>query len=103
MDGGSRPTVAVIGAGGSGRAVGRGVRRAGYDFTIFEKASEVGGTWRDNRYSGLRIDVPSPLYTFAGYRPPGWRRCMPDQAEILDYHRDVAARNGLREHIRFDC
>jgi cation diffusion facilitator CzcD-associated flavoprotein CzcO len=103
MDGGSRPTVAVIGAGVSGLAMGLRLRRAGYDFTIFEKASEVGGTWRDNRYPGLTIDVPSPLYTFAGYRHRGWRRWMPDQAEILDYHRDVASRNGLREHIRFDC
>src|SRR3954451_13338590 len=100
---GMRGSVAVIGAGVSGLAMGLRLRRAGYDFTIFEKASEVGGTWRDNRYPGLTIDVPSPLYTFAGYRHPGWRRWMPDQAEILDYHRDVAARNGLREHIRFDC
>ena len=27
---------------------------------------------------------------------------MPDHREILDYHRDVATRTGLREHIRFD-
>src|SRR3954452_8686714 len=99
---GARPTVAVIGAGVSGLAMGLRLRRAGYDFTIFEKASEVGGTWRDNRYPGLTIDVPSPLYTFAGHRHPGWRRWMPDQLEILDYHRAVATRTGLREHIRFD-
>src|SRR3954463_6829847 len=99
---GARPTVAVIGAGVSGLAMGLRLRRAGYDFTIFEKASEVGGTWRDNRYPGLTIDVPSPLYTFAGHRHPGWRRWMPDQLETPHYHRAVATRTGLREHIRFD-
>ncbi|MEA2172301.1 MAG: hypothetical protein QOF76_5601, partial [Solirubrobacteraceae bacterium] len=83
-------------------AMGLRLMAAGIPFTIFEKGPEVGGTWRDNRYPGLSIDVPSPLYTFAGHRHPGWQRWMPDQPEILDYHRDVATRTGLREHIRFD-
>jgi cation diffusion facilitator CzcD-associated flavoprotein CzcO len=95
-------TVAVIGAGVSGMAMGLRLQAAGVPFTIFEKGPEVGGTWRDNRYPGLSIDVPSPLYTFAGHRHPGWRRWMPDQQEILDYHADVATRSGLREHIRFE-
>src|SRR3954467_11013735 len=75
---------------------------AGADFTIFEKGPEVGGTWRDNRYPGLTIDVPSPLYTFAGHRHPGWRRWMPEQREILDYHRADRRRPGRRDHIRFE-
>src|SRR3954451_13942632 len=99
---GMRGSVAVIGAGVSALAMGLRLQRAGVPFTIFEKGSDVGGTWRENRYPGLTIDVPSPLYTFAGHRHPGWRRWMPDQPEILDYHRDVATRTGLREHIRFE-
>ena len=82
--------------------MGLRLQRAGVPFTIFEKGSEVGGTWRDNRYPGLTIDVPSPLYTFAEHRYRGWRRWMPDWREILDYHCDVATRTGLRERIRFD-
>ena len=54
-----------------------------------------------DRYPGLTIDVPSPIYTFAGERNPHWRRFMPAQQEILDYHRDVSHRTGLREQIRF--
>ena len=95
-------SVAVIGAGVSGIAMGLRLQRAGIPFTIFEKGREVGGTWRDNRYPGLTIDVPSPLYTFTGHRHPGWRRWMPDQAEILDYLRGVARRTGLNERTRFD-
>src|SRR3954452_2023687 len=97
-----RSSVAVVGAGVSGLAMGLRLQRAGLPFTIFEKGSEGGGTWRENRYPGLTIDVPSPLYTFRGHRHPGWRRWMPGWREILDYHRDVATRTGLREHIRFD-
>src|SRR3954451_18195375 len=99
---GMRGSVAVIGAGVSALAMGLRLQRAGVPFTIFEKGSDVGGTWRENRYPGLTIDVPSPLYTFAGDRHPGWRRWMPEQREILDYHRDVATRTGLRHHIRFE-
>lgn len=103
----SRPSdelrVAVIGAGVSGMAMGLRLLREGRPFTIFEKAAEVGGTWRENRYPGLTIDVPSAIYTFADARHPGWRRWMPDAAEILEYHRDVSFRLGLREHIRFGC
>jgi cation diffusion facilitator CzcD-associated flavoprotein CzcO len=95
--------VAVVGAGFAGIGLGvRLARRRRESFVLLERAHGVGGTWRDNRYPGLSIDVPSPLYTFAGHRHPGWRRWMPDQPEILDYHRDVATRTGLREHIRFD-
>ncbi len=99
---GAGPRVAVIGAGVSGMAMGLRLLKAGRAFAIFEKGPEVGGTWRDNRYPGLTIDVPSPLYTFAGHRHPGWRRWMPDHHEILEYHAGVATRTGLREHIRFD-
>src|SRR3954465_4137172 len=97
-----RTTVGGVGAGVSGMAMGLRLQRASYPFTIFEKGPEVGGTWRDNRYPGLTIDVPSPIYTFEGDRSPSWRRWMPEQQEILDYHVDVSRRTGLREHIRFD-
>lgn len=95
-------TVAVIGAGVSGMAMGLRLRDVGVPFTIFEKGGEVGGTWRDNRYPGLTIDVPSPLYTFSSHRHAGWTRWMPKGSEILDYHRDVATRTGLRDRIAFD-
>lgn len=97
----SNVDVAVIGAGVSGMATGLRLQQAGLPFTIFEKALEVGGTWRENRYPGLTIDVPSPLYTFRDHRHPGWSRWMPGWQEILDYHRNVSAATGLREHIRF--
>ena len=95
--------VGIIGAGVSGMAAGLELQRRGLPFTIFEKADEVGGTWRENRYPGLMIDVPAPIYTFAGQRNPYWRNLLPEQPEILDYHRQVSIRTGLRSQIRFGC
>ena len=52
--------IAVIGAGASGILAVIKLRAAGLDdVTVFEKASALGGTWRDNRYPGLTCDVPS--------------------------------------------
>jgi cation diffusion facilitator CzcD-associated flavoprotein CzcO len=49
MTPGETPTVAIIGAGMSGICMAVKLQGAGIDtFTIFEKADEVGGTWRDN-------------------------------------------------------
>jgi cation diffusion facilitator CzcD-associated flavoprotein CzcO len=87
----------------SGLAAGIRLQQERIAFTIFEKGPEVGGTWRDNRYPGLTIDVPSPIYTFATHRNPSWRRLLPEAAEILEYHRDVSFKSGLRKRIRFDC
>ncbi|MDQ1476933.1 MAG: Flavin-binding monooxygenase-like, partial [Actinomycetota bacterium] len=36
-----KPTVAIIGAGAGGLAMGVRLKRAGYDFTIYEKSDGV--------------------------------------------------------------
>lgn len=75
---------------------------AGIDsFTIFEKADEVGGTWRDNTYPGLTCDVPSRYYSYS-FRPnPHWSHLLPPGPEIQAYFRQVADERGIRPHIRF--
>jgi cation diffusion facilitator CzcD-associated flavoprotein CzcO len=58
----SRPDhhVVVIGAGLSGIGMGIALRRAGLvDFVILERAGDIGGTWRDNTYPGIAVDVPA--------------------------------------------
>ena len=58
--------VAIFGAGASAIAAAYYLQQAGIsDITIFEKAVEPGGTWRDNRYPGVACDVPSHLYRFS--------------------------------------
>ena len=61
---GRQPRIAIIGAGFSGMGAIIKLREAGYtDITCFEKAEELGGTWRDNTYPGLSCDVPSHWYS----------------------------------------
>jgi cation diffusion facilitator CzcD-associated flavoprotein CzcO len=70
------------------------------DFVIFERASDLGGTWRDNTYPGCQCDVESNLYSYSFAPSPTWSRTYAPQAEIWDYLRACAARFGLGEHIR---
>src|ERR1700684_126977 len=72
-----------------------------HSFSIFEKADEVGGTWRDNTYPGLTCDVPSRYYSYS-FRPnPDWSHLLPPGPEIQEYFRQVADERGIRPHIRF--
>ena len=96
------PHVAIIGAGLSGLGAAIELRRAGLrDITIFEKAGEVGGTWRDNTYPGSGCDVPSHLYSFSFAPKVDWTRKFAEQPEILGYARALADDFGLRPLIRF--
>jgi cation diffusion facilitator CzcD-associated flavoprotein CzcO len=69
--------------------------------TIYEKADEVGGTWRDNTYPGLTCDVPSRVYQYTFARKPDWTHVFSPGSEIQAYFRGIADRFGLRERVRF--
>ena len=94
------PTVAILGAGAGGIAMGVALKRAGFDFTIFEKSDGVGGTWRENTYPGAACDVPSHLYSYSFAPNPNWTRTFATQPEILAYLEDVADRFGVLPHVR---
>ena len=83
--------VAVVGAGFAGLAVALELLKHGRrDFLVFEKADDVGGTWRDNTYPGCQCDVPSILYSLSEHPNPNWSRTYSPQAEIQAYLRHVA-------------
>ena len=96
----TKPTVAILGAGAGGIAMGIRLKRAGYDFTIYEKSDGVGGTWRDNTYPGAACDVPSHLYSFSFELNPWWSRTYATQPEILAYLERCTDQYGVRPHLR---
>jgi cation diffusion facilitator CzcD-associated flavoprotein CzcO len=93
--------VAIVGSGFSGLGMAIKLKQAGIDdFVVFEKESEVGGTWHVNTYPGCQCDVPSHLYSFSFALNPGWSRTYSMQPEIWDYLRDCAKRFGITPHVR---
>ncbi|HUI48406.1 MAG TPA: NAD(P)/FAD-dependent oxidoreductase [Acidimicrobiia bacterium] len=93
---------AVIGAGMAGILAAIKLADQGLDdFTVFEKADRVGGTWRENTYPGLSCDVPSHLYSYSFAPNPDWSRRFSPGPEIQAYFERVAAEHNVLPRIRF--
>lgn len=95
--------VVVLGAGLSGVCAAIKLKEAGIDnIRVFEKAGDVGGTWRDNHYPGVACDVPSHLYSYSFAPNPDWSRWYAPGPEIWDYVRKCAIDFGVYDQITFD-
>ena len=93
--------VCIVGCGMSGMAMALQLKAAGFtNFTIFEQAEEVGGSWRDNTYPGCGCDIPSHLYSISSAPSPTWSEVYSGQAEIWAYLRGVVKREGLAKCIK---
>lgn len=96
--------VAIIGAGFSGLCMAIKLKEAGRaNFRVFEKASDLGGTWFLNRYPGCACDVPSHLYSFSFDQNPGWSRAYSPAGEIWRYQKATAEKHGILPFIRLNA
>ncbi len=95
--------VAIIGTGFGGMGAAIALKQAGHhDIVLLERASTLGGTWRDNHYPGCQCDVPSHLYSFSFALKPDWSRSFAEAGEIQEYLQETADRFDIRRHMRFD-
>ncbi|MFL5667144.1 MAG: flavin-containing monooxygenase, partial [Ktedonobacteraceae bacterium] len=95
--------VAILGTGFSGLGMAIRLKQRGQeDFVVIERASDIGGTWRDNTYPGCACDIPSHLYSFSFALNPHWSRTYSSQREIWDYLRRCAERFGILPHIQWN-
>lgn len=93
--------VVVIGCGEAGLLAGIKLRQAGIPFTIVDKQSGVGGTWRANRYPGCRVDIANQYYSYSFEPTDHWSHFYSEQPEILAYLNDVMDRHDIGRHVRF--
>ncbi|KAK3310501.1 uncharacterized protein B0T15DRAFT_507172 [Chaetomium strumarium] len=91
-----------IGAGASGLNLIRTLRLnlSDYEAVIYEKNSDVGGTWLENRYPGCRCDVPSHNYQFSWQQKKDWANFFAAAEEIGDYLCHVCDEEGMRDSIK---
>ena len=81
------------------------LKQAGIDdFVVFERDTDVGGTWWANTYPGCQCDIPSHLYSFSFAPNPDWTRTYPLQPELepLPARRAPSA-SACCDHIRLGC
>lgn len=95
--------IAILGAGMSGLCMAMQLRKKGIDdFVVIEKAAEVGGTWRENRYPNIACDVPSHVYSFSFELNPNWSHSYSGGAEILEYCKNCVSKYALEPFIQFN-
>lgn len=94
--------VIIVGAGISGIGTAIQLKADGIDdILILERSYDVGGTWRDNRYPGIAVDITSFTYSFSFEQNPNWSRVFAPGSELYQYTRRVASKYGIYPHIRF--
>jgi cation diffusion facilitator CzcD-associated flavoprotein CzcO len=94
--------VVIVGAGISG--IGAGIellRRGNASFAVLEAAGELGGTWRDNTYPGVAVDLPSVSYCYSFETDYPWSRRFASGAEIQSYIGHCAKKYGVLGQIRY--
>ncbi len=95
--------VAIIGAGISGIGMAIYLKRAGIeDFTILERSDDIGGTWRDNTYPGVGVDIPAQAYQFSFELNPTWSRTFAKGHEVKAYLDHIVAKYEIKRHIQFN-
>ncbi|OOQ89761.1 putative flavin-binding monooxygenase [Penicillium brasilianum] len=72
------------------------------DLSIYEKNSDVGGTWLENRYPGVACDVPAHIYTFPFEPNPDWSSFYASGSEIWQYIKRTTEKYGLDETVQFN-
>jgi cation diffusion facilitator CzcD-associated flavoprotein CzcO len=95
--------IAILGTGFSGLGMAIKLKQSGQDdFVVLERATDIGGTWRDNTYPGCACDIPSHLYSFSFALNPHWSHAYSPQHEIRTYLRHCARRFGIIPHIQWN-
>lgn len=97
--------VIFVGMGAAGIDFARAVKQMGdcsIDLTVYEKNSDIGGTWLENRYPGCACDIPSVSYQYTWQRKPDWSRYYSGSDEIFGYLKDIVKEHDLARYVSFN-
>ncbi|KAJ3307750.1 hypothetical protein HDU76_004400, partial [Blyttiomyces sp. JEL0837] len=94
--------VAIVGAGVSGLTAARHFTEAGFEVTVFEKTSKIGGVWAVT-FPGATLQNTGDQYAFQDYPvPKSWGYYYhPNKDELMDYFESYVDHFNLRRLIKF--
>ncbi len=96
--------VVAIGAGFAGLGLIHSLRDAGFSIRVFDRASDIGGTWTWNRYPGAATDSEGYYYCLTFSKEVldewSWTERYPGWEETHRYLHFVADKCGLWPHIQ---
>ncbi|KAF2756384.1 FAD/NAD(P)-binding domain-containing protein [Pseudovirgaria hyperparasitica] len=93
----------VIGAGLSGILAGilLPAKVPKLELTIIEKNDDVGGTWLENIYPGVRCDIPAHVYQATFSPNTQWSQQFAEGHEILAYWKEQARKYDVYRKVQF--
>lgn len=98
--------VVIVGAGFAGLLMLHQTRVLGLSARVYERGSDVGGTWFWNRYPGARCDTESLEYSYQFstelFREWKWSERFATQPELLRYAQHVARKFDLYKNIHLN-
>lgn len=94
--------VAIVGAGPAGIAMAVQLGRLGVPYVLYDRRSEIGGTWSIHKYPDIRVDTLSITYEFSFDDEYPWREYFARGEDVRGYLDFIVDKYGVREHVRLD-
>lgn len=101
-------TVAIVGAGPTGLSMLKTLREDGFDATIFERRSQVGGLWSYTEDETMTTALPNTTANISKYTCGFTDYPMPDhyppflsQSQFQEFLESYSTHFGLQDHIVF--
>ena len=79
--------IIVVGCGVSGIMMTYKIQKAcqNVELCVYERNTDLGGTWYENRYPGAGCDIPAHTYTYNFALYPDWPRYCAYRDDIQEY------------------
>ncbi len=104
-----RKSIGIVGAGASGLTCAKHMLEEGWDVTLYEIGSHVGGMWvynndnnRSSAYRTLHINTARDLTSFSDYPFDQSVQPFPSHWDMAKYLKDYGAHFGITERVRFN-
>ena len=103
-------TVGIIGAGAAGLCGAKHMLEAGFDVTVYEIGSRIGGMWvygndngRSSAYKTLHINTARELTNFSDFSFEAGVPPFPSHWDMAKYLKDYSDHFGVTPRIRFNA
>ena len=105
--------IGIVGAGPAGLCSGAKLKQAGFEnVKIFEKSSELGGTWRyvpkpspaeaSSMYQNLRTNLPVQCMAFPDFPFQELETSFPGHEEVLTYLQNYSNHHKVTDMIEYN-
>ncbi|OCK81840.1 cyclohexanone monooxygenase [Lepidopterella palustris CBS 459.81] len=97
--------VLIVGAGFGGVFLLYSLRKRGFNCVIYEAGTDLGGTWRWNRYPGARVDSEVPEYEYSipeVWKDWTWTTNYPNYEELRLYFDHVDKVLDIKKDCAFE-